>query len=174
MTITAVFIDRDGTLGGGSSIIYPGEFTLSTYAIEAITLLKDKGIPIFGFTNQPGIAEGKATISDFEIELTAFGLDQAYICPHSESDCCSCRKPKPGMLLQAATDHRLNLENCIVVGDRWSDMIAAEQVRAKNILVRTGAGSEEIEKYFGKRDVVHPNYIADNILTAIQWSLNHL
>ena len=64
--------------------------------------LKAKNIKIFSFTNQPGIADGIATVADFVQELEGFGFDDIYVCPHKHGDGCECRKPSTGMLLKAA------------------------------------------------------------------------
>ncbi|WP_204902531.1 hypothetical protein [Clostridium estertheticum] len=67
--IEAVFIDRDGTIGGDCSITYPGEFKLYPFTDQAIKLLKSLNIKVFAFTNQPGISRGESTTYEFEKEL---------------------------------------------------------------------------------------------------------
>ncbi len=169
--IQALFIDRDGTLGGDISITYPGKFILYDFAEEAIQMLKKADIKIFAFTNQPGISNGEATENDFIEELSKFGMDKAYICPHSEEQNCECRKPKTGMLKKAARDFELDLSRCIVIGDRWSDMLAAKKAGTKKILVMTGAGKESLEKYQDKCLEAEIDYIADDILEGVKWIL---
>lgn len=66
MNIQAVFIDRDGTMGGNKTVIYPDEFELFPGVEESILVLKDAGVLTCSFTNQPGIARGEAVIGDFE------------------------------------------------------------------------------------------------------------
>lgn len=80
--VQAIFIDRDGTIGGSDEVIYPGEFELFPFAKEAIRILKEREIRIFSFTNQPGISRAEACIEDFIYELNSFGFDDIYICPH--------------------------------------------------------------------------------------------
>jgi histidinol-phosphate phosphatase family protein len=169
--IQAVFIDRDGTLGGDISITYPGEFNVYDFAEEAIRMLKKANIRIFAFTNQPGISSGEATEEEFIEELSKFGMDKAYICPHYEEQDCECRKPKPGMLIKAAREFDLDLSRCIVIGDRWSDMLAAKKAGTKKILVMTGAGIESLEKYRNKCLEAELDYIADDILEGVKWIL---
>ena len=70
-TIKAIFIDRDGTIGGDTTIHYPGSFTLFPFTKASLQKLKANHIKIFSFTNQPGIADGIATIADFSQELKA-------------------------------------------------------------------------------------------------------
>lgn len=169
--IQAIFIDRDGTLGGDTSITYPGEFNLYDFAEEAIRVLKKAGIKIFAFTNQPGISNGEATEDEFIEELSKLGMDKAYVCPHSEEQACECRKPKTGMLIKAAREFELDLSRCIVIGDRWSDMLAAKKAGTKKILVMTGAGKESLGKYRDKCLEAEIDYIADNILEGVKWIL---
>jgi HAD superfamily hydrolase (TIGR01662 family) len=93
MNIQAVFIDRDGTIGGSDRVIYPGEFELFHNVTESVQILKRLGILICSFTNQPGISKGEATLQSFEKELIDFGFDRVYLCPHQHNEGCQCRKP---------------------------------------------------------------------------------
>lgn len=70
--IEAIFLDRDGTIGGDHTVHYPGTFELYSHSSELISKLKNDGIKVFSFTNQPGISEGKATSQEFIEELTKF------------------------------------------------------------------------------------------------------
>jgi histidinol-phosphate phosphatase family protein len=170
--IKAIFLDRDGTIGGDREIHYPGNFKLYSYTADLIDLLKKKNTKIFSFTNQPGISKGLAKISDFEEELREFGFDDVFLCPHSQEESCSCRKPSIGMLVEAAEKHNLNLHHCIVIGDRWSDMVAASKVGAIKILVLTGAGKEALEEHRHLWIDIDADYVAENLADAIQWVLD--
>ncbi|SEB05409.1 histidinol-phosphate phosphatase family domain-containing protein/HAD-superfamily hydrolase, subfamily IIIA [Thalassobacillus cyri] len=165
--IEAIFIDRDGTIGGDDTVHYPGEFDLFPYTSTEINRLKRDGIRIFSFTNQPGISRGLAKEKDFEEELLAFGFDDVYMCPHDYNEGCSCRKPNTGMLIEAQKDYELCLENGAKIGDRWSDMVAASRVGSINILVRTGAGESSLSEHYDKLQDVKIDYIANNLLDAI-------
>jgi len=169
--VQAVFIDRDGTMGGDTDVTYPDKFVLYSFTDKAINMLKSKGVRVFAFTNQPGISVGEATEEDFIKELTDFGFEKAYICPHSSEDNCKCRKPESGMLLKAREEYGLDLSRCIVIGDRWSDMMAAERVNMVKILVLTGCGTEALGKDRAKWAEIEPDYIADNLLEAVEWIL---
>ncbi|MNC47111.1 D-glycero-beta-D-manno-heptose-1,7-bisphosphate 7-phosphatase [compost metagenome] len=139
-------------------------------AQEALDLLKSNGIRIFAITNQYRISRGEATVQEFEAQFMQFGFDQAYICPHEEE--CNCRKPKPGMLLEAARHHSLDLTKCAVIGDVGStDMLAAHAVGALKILVRTGWGESSLTEYREQWSETEPDYIADDILDAVHWIL---
>ncbi|GAA0458403.1 HAD-IIIA family hydrolase [Alkalibacillus silvisoli] len=136
----AIFIDRDGTIGGTDKVVFPRDFQLYPFVGNSIYKLKKLGNPIFSFTNQPGISRGEATREDFERELIGFGFDKVYLCPHQHNEGCQCRKPSTGMLIQAAKENNLNLKECVVIGDRWTDMLAAQEAGCIKVLVKTGAG----------------------------------
>lgn len=169
--IQAIFIDRDGTIGGDTTVHYPGEFTLFPFTQDSLLALKKQNIKLFSFTNQPGIADGQATVDDFIQELEAFGFDDVYLCPHRHGDGCKCRKPSIGMLLQAAEKYGLDLTKCIVIGDRWTDIVAGANVHATTILVQTGAGYDALHTYRDKWAHVDPSYIAANFEEAVKWIL---
>ncbi|MFG6115559.1 HAD-IIIA family hydrolase [Halobacillus sp. MO56] len=167
--IDAVFLDRDGTIGGDDTVHYPGVFELFPYTAYEINRLKRDEIRIFSFTNQPGISRGLATHKEFEEELIAFGFDDVYICPHDHNAGCICRKPNTGMLTKASKDYDLVLENCVVIGDRWSDMAAASKVGSISILVRTGAGDSSLIEHFDKLKDIKIDYIANDLKDAVSW-----
>nr|WP_152655132.1 HAD-IIIA family hydrolase [Oceanobacillus sp. CFH 90083] len=167
--IEAIFLDRDGTIGGDDKVHYPGKFELFPYVEEEIKRLKKDNIKIFSFTNQPGISKGLAQRKDFVQELKGFGFNDVYICPHRHDEGCSCRKPNAGMLMEAQQKHELMLENCVVIGDRWSDIVAATKVGCIKILVQTGAGKSALNEHFDKLNDVHIDYIANDFQDAISW-----
>jgi histidinol-phosphate phosphatase family protein len=171
--IEAIFLDRDGTIGGDETVHYPGKFELFPYTASLIEKLKNDKIKIFSFTNQPGISRGLAKVEEFKEELIGFGFDRVYICPHDHKEGCSCRKPGIGMLLEAKKAHNLTLENCVVIGDRWSDMLAAEKAGCIKILVKTGSGTASLNEYFEKIKEIQIDYIADDLKHAVSWLYNH-
>jgi histidinol-phosphate phosphatase family protein len=177
MNIQAVFIDRDGTIGGSDKVIYPGEFELFPGVVQSFHLLKKSGILICSFTNQPGISKGEASLQSFEKELKDFGFDRIYLCPHQHHEGCSCRKPSPLMLEMAAKNHNLDLNHCVVIGDRWTDMLAADEVGCKKILVKTGSGQDTFDQYmnnqfYGRWGEVRPDYVAENFNEAVRWLIS--
>jgi HAD superfamily hydrolase (TIGR01662 family) len=172
--IQAVFIDRDGTIGGTGHFIHPKNFKPYDFSEDAFQLLRDHGIKTFGFTNQHRISRKEASLQDFQEEFLSYGFDDAFICPHSEHDKCKCRKPNPGMLLEAAKKHNLDLKKCVVIGDVGdTDMLAAHAVGAMRILVLTGWGESSLNQYRHSWKEVEPNYIAENLLEAVQWLLKN-
>ncbi|GIO27280.1 HAD-IIIA family hydrolase [Ornithinibacillus bavariensis] len=170
MNVEAVFIDRDGTIGGTGHFIHPKDFNLYPFSKTALEVLKDNNIKTFACTNQNRISRGQATIDDFYNEFIAYGFDDAFICPHSPNDDCDCRKPKPGLLLEAAKKYNLDLSNTVFIGDVGStDMLAAHSVGAMKILVRTGWGQSSLDKYRDTWVGIEPDYIAENLLEAVNW-----
>lgn len=151
----AVFLDRDGTINVEKSYLYRAEeFEFIPGAPEAIRLLKEAGFLVVVVTNQSGIARGyydEAAVHrlhrfvDGELARVGAAIDAYYLCPHHPqhgSGECSCRKPLPGMLLQAAADHRIDLAGSYLVGDKSSDLEAGLAAGCRAILVGTGYGAE--------------------------------
>ena len=185
----AVFLDRDGTLvedvGYPSSVdqlvIYPN-------AAEALGRLKTAGFRLIVLSNQSGVARGLMDPSFPDVAFRYLQrhiswngqplLDGGYHCPHfvggvipEYARACDCRKPEPGMLLAAARDFDLALDECYLVGDHASDVEAAHRVHAKGILLRTGHGRIEEERLQGRSAAVQPEYVASDITDAAQWIL---
>ncbi|MDW0118805.1 HAD-IIIA family hydrolase [Sporosarcina thermotolerans] len=171
--LQAVFIDRDGTIGGTGHFIHPRDFTPYPFTEEALKLLKAYGIRTFACTNQHRISKGEAGLEDFVNEFKIFGFEDAFICPHGSSEGCECRKPSPGLLREAAEKHRLDLTKTAFIGDVGStDMLAADAVGAKKILVLTGWGEGSLTQYRHKWADIEPDYIAENLLDAVKWLLH--
>jgi D-glycero-D-manno-heptose 1,7-bisphosphate phosphatase len=143
-----VFLDRDGVINrkpaDGDYVKNWSEFNFLPGAIEALTLLAQKGYDIYIITNQRGIARGfmhehdlTAIHGKLEEELEKHGakIKQIYYCPHGRDDGCECRKPKPGMLFRAASEHNINLTKAIFIGDNGSDLQAGSAAGCKTVLV---------------------------------------
>ena len=145
MPIGAVLVDRDGTIV--SDVPYNGEpdrVHAMPRAKAALDRLRAAGIPIGVITNQSGIARGLLTADQvqavngrIERELGPFDIWQ--VCPHHEQDGCSCRKPQPGMVQQAAAQLGVPVDQCVVIGDIGSDLRAATAAGATGVLVPTPA-----------------------------------
>lgn len=132
-----IFLDRDGVLlrmvmgqksFRGARCL--GEALWVPDAIEGCGMLKVAGFKLILATNQPDVARGLADRSSIE-DLHAFlerrlKLDGVMVCWHDNRDRCKCRKPKPGMLLEAMAEHGAKPEDCLMVGDGWRDMEAAK------------------------------------------------
>ncbi|WP_409274692.1 HAD-IIIA family hydrolase [Neobacillus sp. SCS-31] len=173
MNIEAVFIDRDGTIGGTGHFIHPKNFTLYPYSMTALQILKDNNIKTFACTNQHRISKGEATINDFYNEFMSFGFDDAFICPHSPYDNCNCHKPKAGLLIEASKKYNIDLSKTAFIGDVGStDMLAAHSVGAIKILVLTGWGHSSLDEHREKWAEIEPDYIAEDLLKAVKWIIN--
>jgi D-glycero-D-manno-heptose 1,7-bisphosphate phosphatase len=121
--------------------------------------------------------ERPAAMSDMLKEEGAF-LDGIYTCTHAppskgELDGCGCRKPKVGLMKQAAQELNLDLEKSYVVGDRFKDMEMARNSGAKAILVLTGYGKGELE-FLGPRSKVQADFVAEDLAKAVEWILSDM
>lgn len=150
----AVFLDRDGVINVEKGYLHRvEELEFIPGAAEAVRLLKDAGFLVIVVTNQSGVARGFYSLREveqlhrhMEQELAACGarVDAWYVCPHhpDHDGPCSCRKPLPGLLLQAANDFRIDLAGSYLVGDKLSDLEAGLAAGCRAILVGTGYGAD--------------------------------
>lgn len=175
----AVFLDRDGVINEEDGIIQkPSQLRLVPGAGRAIRRLNEKGILVIVVTNQPVVARGWATEAEVDLihqrlrDMLAEGgahLDAIYFCPHHENADlpgyrvrCRCRKPRAGMLEQAAADWKLELDRCVMIGDRTVDLQAAREAGCVAWLVETGFGGKD-----GKCEV-EPDAVFANLEAAVQ------
>ena len=170
----AVFIDRDGTMA--KDVPYcsrPEDFELLPNVAEGIKLLNKHGFKIVVVTNQSGISRGYfseetlAAIHDkMQCELAKHGarVDAIYYCPHHPDDNCECRKPKPRMLLQAASDLNIDLGQSYVIGDNDMDIAMGKNVGCKTILIAQGGKQRKSDK-----EAPHADYVAPSVSAAAQW-----
>lgn len=138
----AVFFDRDGTLCNDANYLSNWKDFHVFPDIDSLNALKDKGFKLIGISNQSGIARGlvdeQFTRQVNQTFLDKYGFDNFYFCPHHPDENCSCRKPQPGMVLEARERHKVDLKKSYIVGDKDADMLLAKAVGAKGILVTTG------------------------------------
>jgi D-sedoheptulose 7-phosphate isomerase len=143
----AVFVDRDGVLvrtyvegGTPRPPRHVDEFEILPDVPEALARLRAAGLELVVVTNQPDVARGlteRALVETFHDHLRReLGLAHVYTCYHDDPDACDCRKPKPGLLLQAAADLGLELAGSFLVGDRGSDVEAGRRAGCTTILIR--------------------------------------
>lgn len=174
----AVFLDRDGTINIEKEYLYRiADFEFIPGAPDAIRLLNQAGIMVIVVTNQSGVARGYYTEEDVENlhrhiagELNSAGahVDAWLYCPHhpdgrgSYALTCTCRKPLPGMLLEAAARYDIDLEQSTIIGDKPADIEAGAAAGCRTILVRTGYGS-------GNEHLTGPQTIVcDDLLSAVK------
>jgi D-glycero-D-manno-heptose 1,7-bisphosphate phosphatase len=154
----AVFLDRDGVLN--EPVVRDGkpyppanasELTVTAGAAAALGRLRDAGFLLIVVTNQPDIARGttsRATVDAINQALGhALPLDAFYICPHDDAEHCACRKPLPGLLLEAARDFQVDPAHSFMVGDRWRDIDAGAAAGCRTVLIDRG---------YRERPPVHP------------------
>lgn len=183
----AVFIDRDGTIN--EEVGHLGDvdrFRLYSESARAIRMLNEAGYKVVVITNQAGIAKGYFTEEDVEeihahmkAELAKADahVDAIYYCVHHPEfgdgeyrQACSCRKPEPGMILQAAKDLDIDLSQSYMIGDTAKDMIAGKRAGCRTILVLTGYGKDELNGVPGE---FAPAFVAKDLFTATNWLLLH-
>jgi D-glycero-D-manno-heptose 1,7-bisphosphate phosphatase len=135
--VRAVFLDRDGVINRAvvrNGKPYPpatfDDFELLPGAERTIRSLRDAGFAVIVVTNQPDVAtgaQGREVVEMMHAKLAGMGLcDAVKVCYHTDVDGCACRKPRPGMLLEAAREWAIDLRRSFMVGDRWRDVAAGK------------------------------------------------
>lgn len=179
-----MFLDRDGTVTAELGyLIDPVSIVYYPRVERAIRLLNHLGFLVIIATNQSAVARGMVseagvqrihkTISE-HFALSGARIDAFYYCPHHPEATqapyrvdCDCRKPAPGLLLRAARDLAVDLEQSYAVGDQASDLQAAARAGCTAALVLTGKGSETLAAMEpGLRAAVH---VAPDLLAASKW-----
>jgi D-glycero-D-manno-heptose 1,7-bisphosphate phosphatase len=150
----AIFLDRDGVLieNRPEYIREWSQVICFSEAIEALSLLRDYKIVIV--TNQSAVGRGLIPLSVAHkinnqlveiIRKNKGHIDGVYMCPHAPEEQCNCRKPKPGLLLQAAQELSLDLHRSWMIGDAWSDLQAGKAAGVRGVaLLKTGRGNEQL------------------------------
>ncbi len=175
--VEAVFLDRDGTLNveRADYVKSVDELVLLPGVLDALARLAALNLPLILVTNQSAI--GRGIVSNHQVERihdhlrsmvhAAQGrIDAVYLCPHPPEAGCECRKPKPGLLLAAANDWRLDLARCAFIGDSMADLGAARAVGCQPILVRTGRQAQQLDELAHQDpDVV----LVDDLSAAVDW-----
>jgi D-glycero-D-manno-heptose 1,7-bisphosphate phosphatase len=143
----AVFLDRDGVLNeaivkGGQSFAPRsfGEFRIFPGAGDAVRKAKELGFIVIVFTNQPDVPRGIMKREEVErmnlVLKEQMPIDEICVCFHDDKDNCGCRKPKPGMLTEAARKWDIDLGLSFVIGDTWRDMGAGRSAGCRTLLLR--------------------------------------
>ena len=179
----AVFLDRDGTINRETEYLHrPEDFVFLDGVEEALKRLKAAGYLLIVVTNQSGVGRGFYTMAAVEQlhahlqrELRKCGtaIDAFYCCPHHPAaklpdfrKDCGCRKGRPGLLLQAAAEHDIDLPRSFMVGDKISDVEAGRAAGCQAILVETGYGQAE------SRNLRDPHvHVCRDLPAAATWIL---
>ncbi len=189
---TAIFLDRDGTINEEVGYLDSLEkLRIIPAAFEAIRLINLGGMKAVVITNQAGIAKGLFTEAfvqqthtylQAQFQQKGAKIDAFYYCPHHPTDggppyqqICNCRKPAPGLFLQAARDMDIDLTASYMIGDRYRDMEAARGAGVKGVLVKTGYGTDILTNTGPDQETPEgkPDFIAEDILQAVQWILGN-
>ena len=143
-----VFIERDGVLNRAQverahqvSPLTLDEFRVNRTTLPLLRELKAAGLVLIGTSNQPGLSRGYQSRRELdrmhELLRRFFPLDDLLICPHDEADDCPCRKPKPGLLEEAAFTWQLDLNRSFVLSDKWQDAEAARAAGCTSLLIQS-------------------------------------
>jgi len=140
----AVFLDRDGVLN--RAIVRDGkpyppaslaELEIVEGAVTSLSRLKDLGFLLLVVTNQPDVARGTQTLDAVraihDVMRQTLPLDEFLICPHDDGDGCQCRKPSPGLVLEAQQRYGIDLSRSFLVGDRWRDIDAGHAAGCRTV-----------------------------------------
>jgi histidinol-phosphate phosphatase family protein len=147
----AVFLDRDGVLTRERPdyVKTPNELEILPGIGPPLRALRERGFKLVVVTNQSVVGRGLATLDDLsriheklQTELKRMGcdVDAIYYCPHLPEEGCSCRKPKPGLLLKAANDLGIDVKESWMIGDKEIDLEAAKRAGCRGVRVETNVG----------------------------------
>jgi D-glycero-D-manno-heptose 1,7-bisphosphate phosphatase len=169
----AVFLDRDGVLtrshvvdGVPRGAVGLDDLELLPDAAAACAALDGAGLPLVVVTNQPDIARGTLDAGVVDAQhrelRRLLPLLEIVVCPHDDPDGCACRKPAPGMLLDAAARHGLDLGASVMVGDRWRDVDAGRAAGCRTVFVDRGYDERAVD----------PDLTVAGLLDAVPWILD--
>ncbi len=186
----AVFLDRDGVLIEDVHLLtQQDQIRILPGVPEALSRLKSVGFQLIVVSNQTVVARGLSTeaqvlainrhIAWLLINEKAPSLDSVYICPHHPSatlsayrQICDCRKPRPGMFLQAANERNIDLRKSFAVGDRITDIIAGSRAGCTTVMVQTGRHEAPLIESADPIDfTVQPDWVCSDLLAAADWIL---
>jgi D-glycero-D-manno-heptose 1,7-bisphosphate phosphatase len=167
----AIFLDRDGVLNHTvviNGVPHPpqsvGELQILPGVEDAISRLSLQNLPLIVVTNQPDVARGAQSREQVEqindaLHKSLPQLTAIYTCFHDTPDHCLCRKPKPGLLTEAARAYNINLSRSFMVGDRWSDIVAGQAAGCRTVL---------IDLAYSKADRCEPDFRAGDLGGAVE------
>jgi|HubBroStandDraft_1064217.scaffolds.fasta_scaffold00002_40 D-sedoheptulose 7-phosphate isomerase len=171
----AVFLDRDGVINrpvmrDGKPFPPSGVEELEVLPEVAPSLLdlKAHGFDLFVITNQPDVARGtqsrEAVESIHNAIASSLPIDGIFVCYHDDADHCACRKPQPGLLLEAQRRHNVDFSRSFVVGDRWRDIDAGHNAGCKTVLIDYG--------YREKKPAQPPEATVHSLREAADWIIS--
>ena len=145
---TAIFIERDGILNlapverqAQAAPTAFREFQVNLPAVPVFEHLKSAGFLLIVTTNQPGLSNGTLPRRELdrmhELLQRTFPVDEILVCPHDAGDQCNCRKPQPGLFMEAAFKWQIDLERSFVISDKWYDARAARAVGSTSLMLQS-------------------------------------
>ena len=168
-----LFLDRDGVLLVEKDYLNdPANVQFLPGVCDALARARAAGFLLIGVSNQSGLGRGRITseafaavMHQFTDDLAAAGsaLDAFYYCPHAPGDGCECRKPRPGLLLEAAVAFAWDTRRAWVIGDKISDVDLALGAGLRPVLVRTGYGCGEQARLGDRAGVL----VVDDLAAAV-------
>ena len=181
--MSTIFLDRDGVINENRSDYVKrwSEFRFFSGSREAIAKLTQAGHRIVVCTNQAGVARGTISVEAVEdihhsmIEsICDFGgkIEKVYYCPHNRDGDCCCRKPRPGMLLQARDELDIDMRDAVFIGDSISDIRAGLAAGIHAVLVLSGLGLDQFREH--QHEVIGPFRIGINLMHATELVLKGL
>ncbi len=174
MTKRAVFLDRDGVIvrsnvrdGRPFAATTLGDFVILPESKTVCDTLINAGFIIVVVTNQPDVGNGlvhESVIEEMNYRLAqALPVSMIKVCYHSQIDNCSCRKPKPGMILEAALELGIDTKKSFMIGDRWSDVEAGQAAGCHSIFLNRNYNEKKAES---------PDHVSDSLIDAAEFILN--
>ncbi len=173
----AIFLDRDGTLNVEQGYITdPDAVALYPGVGETIHSLNSHGYPVVIISNQSAIGRRLLTEEQFDrvnmrlcdlLEQFEAHYDALYFCPHVPDVTCECRKPNPGLILQAACDLDIDIASSFFVGDKMSDIQAGAAAGCRTVLVLTGMGKMNLSLL--ENAGVKPDSIQETLVNAVEY-----
>ena len=168
----ALFLDRDGTIIEDKHFLSdPEQVSLLPGAAAAIRAINESGWLAIVTSNQSGIGRGyfkpdalmrvERRLADILAEQGA-RIDDFLYCPHNPEENCACRKPNPGLLIEASRSHGTALTDSWMIGDKASDVESGRRAGCRTCLVLTGYGSQEVAKE------IQPDLVAPDLLSAVR------
>jgi len=176
-TLRGVFLDRDGVLNEAvmrEGKPYPpgsaAEVKIIADAAAALARLKARGLPLIVVTNQPDVARGAQTVEEVEAIheriRSELPVDDVLSCLHDDGDGCTCRKPKPGLILEGAIRYGIDTRRSFMIGDRWRDMDAGKSAGCRTVWIDRG--------YHERGPSVAPDVRVGSLSEAVTWILEQI